>query len=261
MSLRDVHSDGPAMDKRRLSLQPRFGSQDDDGKAKERVLVRVYDLGQTAFTRSFFNQIAKSYGAFHTGVQVYGREWSFGMTFDDWTTGITWCIPGQNPDHSFRETLSMGYTTLSPQEVERVIYGMKDEWRGCTYNVLSRNCHNFSDELSRRLCGCGLPPWVNALASTGDDTVEFMDSADSGYDGGAAIVDFFSDVRSALSSLFQDDEPEDRLEEAPQRRMPRQLRRRRRSSTAGPGSGSLRPSSGNLSGGSAHADPFGVPIR
>mmetsp|Transcript_25070 Transcript_25070/g.56854 ORF Transcript_25070/g.56854 Transcript_25070/m.56854 type:complete len:322 (-) Transcript_25070:60-1025(-) len=146
---------------------------DADRVYRERVFVRVYDLGQTFFTRSL-NRVTKSYGAFHTGVEVYGREWSFGMTFNDWSTGITWNLPGKNPDHSFRETLAMGYTSLSPKQVMRVIDDMKREWRGCTYNVLSRNCHTFSDAFCGELGVARVPRWVNDLAGAGAATAEYI---------------------------------------------------------------------------------------
>lgn len=168
---------------------------------KERVLVRVYDLGQTVFTR-WHNQLTKSYGAFHSGVEVYGREWSFGMTFDNFSTGVTWNIPAQNPDHSFRETLCMGYTTCSPRQVISIIEEMKYEWKGCTYNVLTRNCHHFSDALCLRLGVARVPPWVNDLAGTGAQTMEFLDSADSGYDGGSALLDFFGAMKSKVYNAF-----------------------------------------------------------
>lgn len=172
------------------------------GEIRERVLVRVYDLGQTAFTRGY-NSLAKSYGAFHTGVQVYGKEWSFGMTIDDdFATGITWCIPAQNPDHSFRETLSMGYTQCSPEQVMKILQSMKDDWRGCTYNVLARNCHNFADEFCKKLGVRGLPEWVNTLADTGHHAVEFLDSADSGYESGATLSDFFGGLRRTFAGTF-----------------------------------------------------------
>eukprot|EP00418_Pyrodinium_bahamense_P010054 CAMPEP_0179112294 /NCGR_PEP_ID=MMETSP0796-20121207/52485_1 /TAXON_ID=73915 /ORGANISM="Pyrodinium bahamense, Strain pbaha01" /LENGTH=278 /DNA_ID=CAMNT_0020810459 /DNA_START=66 /DNA_END=902 /DNA_ORIENTATION=- len=168
---------------------------------RERVLVRVYDLGQTFVTR-WHNKMTKSYGAFHTGVEVYGHEWSFGMTFDEWSTGVTSNAPKQNPDHNFRETLSMGYTTYSPKEVMQIIDDMKISWKGSSYNVLSRNCHNFSDEFCQRLGVTGLPAWVNDLAYTGAEAVEFLDSADSGYDGGAALLDFLSSMRSSVYNTF-----------------------------------------------------------
>eukprot|EP00440_Ansanella_granifera_P025691 gb/GFBE01027898.1/.p1 GENE.gb/GFBE01027898.1/~~gb/GFBE01027898.1/.p1 ORF type:complete len:258 (+),score=25.27 gb/GFBE01027898.1/:1-774(+) len=168
---------------------------------RERVLVRVYDLGQTLFTR-WHNKLTKDYGAFHTGVEVYGREWSFGMTLDDFSSGITSGIPGKNTDHAFRETLSMGYTRCSPREVGQILEDMKRDWRGTTYNVLSKNCHNFSDAFCARLGVARLPSWVNTLASTGAVTVDYLDSADSGYDGGTAIADFFDNVKSTVFGAF-----------------------------------------------------------
>mmetsp|Transcript_31239 Transcript_31239/g.64417 ORF Transcript_31239/g.64417 Transcript_31239/m.64417 type:complete len:273 (+) Transcript_31239:56-874(+) len=131
----------------------------------ERVFVRVYDLGKTFLTR-WPNMVAKDYGAFHSGVEVYGMEWSFGMTSDSWSTGVAANVPGHHPDHSFRETLSMGFTNLSQGQVAEIIKEMTAEWKGRTYDVLTRNCHHFSDELCRRLGVSPLPPWVNQLAGT-----------------------------------------------------------------------------------------------
>mmetsp|Transcript_3740 Transcript_3740/g.10645 ORF Transcript_3740/g.10645 Transcript_3740/m.10645 type:complete len:220 (+) Transcript_3740:139-798(+) len=175
---------------------------------RERVLVRVYDLGRTVLTR-LHNQVSKSYGAFHTGVEVYGREWSFGMTFDDQSTGVTWNPPAQNPDHNFRETLCMGYTSYSSKQVTQIIEEMQREWLGCTYNVLSRNCHSFSDALCVRLGVGHLPGWVNDLAGTGASTFEYLDSADSGYDGGTALFDFLGSLKLSVYNAFAGPLPDD----------------------------------------------------
>mmetsp|Transcript_91495 Transcript_91495/g.264026 ORF Transcript_91495/g.264026 Transcript_91495/m.264026 type:complete len:252 (-) Transcript_91495:58-813(-) len=193
---------------------------------RERVLVRVYDLGRTVLTR-WHNEVSKGYGAFHTGVEVYGREWSFGMTFDDYSTGVTCNPPMMNPDHNFRETLCMGYTSMSPKEVLRVIEEMKKDWKGCTYHVLNRNCHCFSDELCVRLGVSRLPSWVNQLAGTGASTFEYLDSADSGYDGGKALFDFIGSMRRSVYNAFAGEievsEPERRRHEEQQRREKLQL--------------------------------------
>jgi len=182
-------------------------SREPEGRVyRERVLVRVYDLGTTFVTRGLLNRMAKSCGAFHTGVEVYGREWSFGMTFDAYSTGVTWNAPCQNTDHTFRETLSMGYTTLSPLQVMKLIENMRHEWRGCSYQLLTRNCHNFSDEFCRNLGVARLPAWVNTLAESGAATADFLDSADSGYDGGEALFDFVRTVRKALWRPFSGDD-------------------------------------------------------
>lgn len=183
---------------------------DTDRIYRERVLLNVYDLGRTFLTRGI-NHVAKSYGAFHTGLEVYGREWSFGMTFDDWSSGVTWNPPRENPDHRYRETIVMGYTTLSPGKVWVLLEGLKVDWKGNTYNVLTRNCHHFSDHLSCKLGTGHMPTWLNALAGTGAGVVENMEAADSGYDGGETLFEFFGGMRKSLGSLFgadEDDEPE-----------------------------------------------------
>jgi len=50
--------------------------------------------------------------------------------------------------------------------------------------------------------GPGNPAWVNDLAYTGAEAVEYLDSADSGYDGGAALVDFWSSMKSSMYNTF-----------------------------------------------------------
>lgn len=127
-------------------------------------------MGQTMLTR-FHNQLTKNYGAFHTGVEVYGKEWSYGMTFDN-TSGIISHEPAKNADHTFRETLSMGYTRFSPREVGKILEDLKRDWRGRDYHVLTKNCHHFSEVFCARLGVARLPPWINTLAATGADTLE-----------------------------------------------------------------------------------------
>lgn len=198
----DLQASGKAGQKPGEVIAQGAGKQQDrDRVYRERVLVRVYHLNKTVVTRAL-NRNLKSYGAFHSGVEVYGREWSFGMTFDDWSTGITWNPPGENPDHTYCEALSMGYTTLSPTQVWQLIEEMKCEWRGCTYHLLSRNCHHFSDAFCQKLGVNRIPTWLNDLAGTGAATVDFLDSADTGYDGGEAIADFFGGIRRSVTSAF-----------------------------------------------------------
>mmetsp|Transcript_98821 Transcript_98821/g.283880 ORF Transcript_98821/g.283880 Transcript_98821/m.283880 type:complete len:301 (+) Transcript_98821:67-969(+) len=181
------------------------------GQHCERVLVHVYDLGDSFLTRSLWNSVAKSYGAFHTGVEVYGREWLFGVAiglegdsemvvdmFIPDTTGICWHAPKANVDHSFRETLSMGFTALSESELMALIEQMKLEWTSSTYNMLSRNCHDFSKALCLQLGVSGLPPWVNSLAPTGQSTYEYLENTDSGYDGGEAVFDLLGTVKQGF---------------------------------------------------------------
>lgn len=158
----------------------------------ERVLVRVYDLGTTILTHPH-NALSRSYGAFHTGVEVFGREWSFGMS-EDWRTGVTWCPPGKNPDHTFRETLAMGYTKCTFVDFTHILNEMKQEWKGSSYSLLTRNCHHFSDALCLRLGVGSLPPWINDLAGVGDATASAFDKVYSSV----SISDAFYTVKSGL---------------------------------------------------------------
>mmetsp|Transcript_96470 Transcript_96470/g.241941 ORF Transcript_96470/g.241941 Transcript_96470/m.241941 type:complete len:251 (+) Transcript_96470:58-810(+) len=174
----------------------------------ERVLVHVYDLGDSFLTRGLWNSVAKNYGAFHTGVEVYGREYLFGVAMSgedglpiqDATgiTGISWHTPRDNCDHSYRETLSMGFTTLSQDEVFALVEEMKFDWTSSSYNVLTRNCHDFTNEMCLRLGVAGLPAWVNSLAPTGASTYEYFENTDSGYDGGESLYELFGSVRNGL---------------------------------------------------------------
>lgn len=129
-----------------------------------RVSLRVYDLGMTVITRGY-NAVNKSYGAFHTGVEVYGREWSFGAAPPGYS-GIGENPPGENTQHSFRETLVMGYTKYNPEEIFHIVEEMSQTWTGVSYEVLTKNCHNFSEAFCKRLGVPGVPSWINDLASS-----------------------------------------------------------------------------------------------
>merc|ERR1712217_894643 len=86
--------------------------------------------------------------------------------------------PGQNTDHNFRESLHMGYTSLSPSQVVSLIAQMKVKWKGCSYNVLTRNCHSFSAALCQELGVAQLPAWLNELAGAGKDTIETLEKSE-----------------------------------------------------------------------------------
>merc|ERR1711920_346983 len=90
----------------------------------------------------------------------------------------------------------MGYAYHTSRQVFQIIEEMKREWRGSSYQLLSRNCHHFSDALCRRLGVAGLPHWVNDLATTGHATADFMDRA---YN---SVPDAISAVKSGLYLTF-----------------------------------------------------------
>ncbi|OLQ06913.1 Desumoylating isopeptidase 2 [Symbiodinium microadriaticum] len=128
------------------------------------VVVHIYDVTGTAAFK-VFNEIMRPFGtgAFHAAVEVHGTEWSFGQS--RWGHGIVQSSPRECELHSYRESIHMGYTDLSPFEVEMVIAHMTTRWRGRDYNVFHKNCCHFADELCQLLGVGELPEWTNNLAA------------------------------------------------------------------------------------------------
>lgn len=185
--------------------RPERGAARQSRRERVRVWVHVYDLGHTPLTRGL-NKVNKQYGAYHTGVEVYGAEWSFGMTFDGESTGVTCSNPRLDPDHAYRESVDMGFSDVSAQEFFALVERLQSEWPGSSYNMLTRNCHHFSDTLCKELGVGPLPEWCNALADSGADTGAWFSSDETDFDGGEAVLDLFGGVAKALG-----------LKKAPQR--------------------------------------------
>jgi len=67
----------------------------------------------------------------------------------------------------FRESIPVGRTHLSRQEVDELCDRLGEEFRGNQYHLLARNCNHFTDSLTRELTGKRTPGWVNRLAGCG----------------------------------------------------------------------------------------------
>jgi hypothetical protein len=131
------------------------------------VTLHIYDVVGHALVRNV-NRICRALGtgAFHTGVEVYGQEWSYGYS-DQRHSGVFCCTPRSCNTHAYREAIEMGHTDLSPGEVRALLEELARVWPGQEYDLLRRNCCHFTDEFCRRLGVGALPNWVSSLASTG----------------------------------------------------------------------------------------------
>jgi len=110
------------------------------------VLTNDYLGKLNQFTRDTLD----SGGVFHAAVEVYGAcEWSFGAT--NRGTGVYSSSPRADEQHTFRETVEMGFTSMSEEEYRKVLAEMMHDWQGPDYNVLNRNCCSFADELLQKL--------------------------------------------------------------------------------------------------------------
>lgn len=144
------------------------------------VILHVYDVTNSGSekTNNTISQINKIFkdgiglgGIFHSAIQIYGDdEWSFG--FCEQGTGVFSCPSGKNPMYTYRERIVLGQTNFSIFNVNQILRELSREWPGFTYDLLSRNCNHFCDELCERLGVTKLPGWVNRFANAGDAAVE-----------------------------------------------------------------------------------------
>jgi len=127
-------------------------------KRKEKVFLNVYDLMPA-------NQYGHPWGigVFHSGVQVGSKEYSFGGHESDWS-GIFVVEPRCAYGVKFRESLDMGETSYSEQDVQSIVDSLAVKFPGNSYNLFSKNCNSFSDELCLKLVGQPIPTYVNRLA-------------------------------------------------------------------------------------------------
>jgi len=130
------------------------------------VTLHVYDLGRATEMQALNSILGVlGTGAFHCGVEVYGREWSF--HYIPYGTGVFECAPTKCPAHSFRTSVDMGVTLMSEAEVTQLIRQMRKEWPGTCYDVLRRNCCHSCNDLCIRLGVGPIPGWTISLAGAG----------------------------------------------------------------------------------------------
>jgi hypothetical protein len=141
------------------------------------VFLNVYDLvmseGKAAgLGRDALDLIGM--GVFHTGVEVYGEEYSFGMDptgVNNPATEGVFVVAPRTAVGLFKQQISLGTVSLSVHQVRAVVDSLRPEWKACTYQMLGRNCNHFTKTLAKALNPTRLndyPAWVNRIAKTGN---------------------------------------------------------------------------------------------
>ncbi|KAF7806359.1 deSI-like protein [Senna tora] len=102
-------------------------------------------------------------GIFHSGIEVHGKEYGFGA-HEFPTSGVFEVEPRMCPGFIYRRSITLGQINIHPSDFRMFIEKMALEYYGDTYQLLSKNCNHFTDDVSRRLIGKGIPGWVNRLA-------------------------------------------------------------------------------------------------
>ena len=123
---------------------------------EERVVLNVYDL-------STVNQYTASLGVglFHTGIVVFGIEYSFSQS------GISKGAPGNAGGPPLRQQIVLGKIRIASFECERMIDSLRDNFPPGSYDLITKNCNNFTDACSRLLLKKSIPAWVNRAAYFG----------------------------------------------------------------------------------------------
>lgn len=126
------------------------------------ALLNVYDLNEDVSMANKLLAFSSDHvalgGLFHTGVEVFGSEWSFG------SLGVHALPPRTCSRHVYRCSVDLGLVKLSRSEIASVIWKMCQEWRGNDYRLLGHNCCDFAAELCIRLKVREMPGWVDRFA-------------------------------------------------------------------------------------------------
>ncbi|KAJ4811656.1 PPPDE putative thiol peptidase family protein [Rhynchospora pubera] len=125
------------------------------------IYLNVYDL--TPFNNYLY---WFGLGVFHSGIQVYGMEYGYGA-HDYSSSGVFEVEPRLCPGFHFRLSVRIGSTTLPRSDFQNFIQELASKYHGNSYNLISKNCNHFTEEVAEYLTGKPIPAWVNRLARLG----------------------------------------------------------------------------------------------
>lgn len=144
---------------------PKYLPPPPESHPPDQVLVNVYEVTASDILDRINKVTATEYltigGAFHVGVEVYGREWSYG-----WGKGygVACSVPRVHRRHRFRCTVPMERTPLSDGDVADIIGDLVELWPGEGYDWLHRNCCTFANEFTEALGVGRIPAWIDRFA-------------------------------------------------------------------------------------------------
>eukprot|EP00747_Dinoflagellata_sp_TGD_P185147 gnl/TRDRNA2_/TRDRNA2_41519_c0_seq1.p1 gnl/TRDRNA2_/TRDRNA2_41519_c0~~gnl/TRDRNA2_/TRDRNA2_41519_c0_seq1.p1 ORF type:complete len:272 (+),score=19.01 gnl/TRDRNA2_/TRDRNA2_41519_c0_seq1:98-817(+) len=132
------------------------------------VWVHVYHIDPVTAFLNRRGLKAWGLGIYHAAVEIHGEEWCFQYFIDTWDdpsySGVIRCRPKRMPGYDYQESVCLGHTSLSKDEVEKIIHEMRLEWPACSYHLTHRNCLSFARTLAQRLrVPEPFPGWVSAV--------------------------------------------------------------------------------------------------
>ena len=109
------------------------------------------------------------FGLYHTSVGMYDLEFSYGG-HDMETSGIVVVDKGNSAGLVLKESLPIGFTYYSGDEIDEVIDTFGEFWHGKDYDPFSKNCNTFTENLIRHVCEKEIfyvPSYVNRFTKLG----------------------------------------------------------------------------------------------
>lgn len=107
----------------------------------------VYDLADDSNAAKFLKVFSLSKDVPHTSIVVYGKEFSYGRF------GVSISRPG-NP----KIKINLGTTKISVKKLLEYVTSLeKEKFTISKYNLVTHNCHNFSNKLSKFLLNKEIP--------------------------------------------------------------------------------------------------------
>ncbi|KAJ0963688.1 hypothetical protein J5N97_028810 [Dioscorea zingiberensis] len=122
-----------------------------------KVTLNVYDLSQGLARQLSMSFLGKSIEAiWHTGVVVYGNEYYF-------SGGIQHDPAGRTPYGTPIRVVELGVTHIPKEVFEEYLQDISPRYTAETYNILTHNCNNFSNDVAQFLVSTTIPDYILQL--------------------------------------------------------------------------------------------------
>lgn len=91
---------------------------------------------------------------------IHGAEYAFSAR-----GVLKWPRPEfGSPKGKFDQRIVVGVTTLTEEEIDRLLVHAHTQWVGSGYHLIERNCNHFTDHICFALTGLHAPVWINRTA-------------------------------------------------------------------------------------------------
>jgi hypothetical protein len=100
------------------------------------------------------------------GIEVLGVEWSYG--YCETGSGLFALQPGRCSLGPLKESVLLGSTSLTVDEIISVLHNLAPQWMGIDYNITRKNCVRFCAEFLHKLDPTlELPPYTLSMTNIG----------------------------------------------------------------------------------------------